>query len=340
MTAVSDVVIRSELELGMPHLDAHGLGESPTLKHLGHLRWLSFQQLSGVRTRDVVDAEGRRLYATFYHVDIAFPPSAPPHAFRENDPVVWLGTLGAFGRNILDGRFVLHRPVDGVPEPRVTADEPSERLLGQGVPVIRLSNIFIAKEAGPDTLKIGQPANVDFGRIRALEAPPDAHDLNRLARERGSFFDAPPGARPRPHVRATLDHPIDADRDVNAAGLVYFANFPAFFQTAERKALAALPHGGLPRPWVDRRGTLRRRIGLFGNARFDDGLRMDVEAALVPDPMLAGTPPQPYGRMWFTLRCTRRSDERLVAITTADRITPLADEQDVDRWSAFVEGLG
>ena len=337
---VSDVVIRSELELGMPHLDAHGLGESPTLKHLGHLRWQSFQQLTGVRTRDVVDAEGRRLYATFYHVDIAFPPSSPPHAFGENDPVVWLGTLGAFGRNILDGRFVLHRVVDGAPEPHVSDAEPLERLLNSGVPVIRLSNIFIAKEAGPGTLRIGQPANVDFTRIRALDTTPDGHDVNRLARDLGRFFDAPPSARPRPHARATIEHPIDADRDVNAAGLVYFANFPAFFQVAERKVLAALPHGGLPRPWVDRRGTLRRRIGLFGNARLDDRLRMEVETALVPEPMLAGTPPRPHGRMWFTLRCTRLSDGRLIALTTADRITPLADEQDADRWRAFVEALG
>lgn len=337
---VSDVVIRSELELGMPHLDAHGLGESPTLKHLGHLRWQSFQQLTGVRTRDVVDAEGRRLYATFYHVDIAFPPSSPPHAFGENDPVVWLGTLGAFGRNILDGRFVLHRPADGVAEPQVSDDEPSERLLRAGTPVIRLSNIFIAKEGGPDTLRIAQPANVDFTRIRELSAPPDAHDVNRLARDRGRFFDPPSGARPHAPVRVTLDHPIDADRDVNAAGLVYFANFPAFFHAAERRVLAAFPHGGVPRAWVERRGTLRRRIGLFGNVRLDDGVRMEIEAALRPEPILAATPPQPYGQMWFTLRCTRLSDQRLIAITTADRITPLAGEPAADRWRAFAETLG
>src|SRR5205823_1494998 len=213
-------------------------------------------------------------YATFYHVDIAFPPSAPPHTFGENDSVVWLGTLGAFGRNILDGRFALHRVAAGAPEPHVRDDEPAARLLGEGVPVIRLSNIFIAQEAGPDTLRIGQPANVDFTRIRALDTPPDGYDANRLAREHGRFFDAPAESRPVPRVRVTVEHPIDADRDVNAVGLVYFANFPAFFQAAERRALAALPAGGLPGPWVDRRGTLRRRIGVYGNARFDDRLRM------------------------------------------------------------------
>jgi probable biosynthetic protein (TIGR04098 family) len=330
------VVVRNELDLGMPHLGSHALGESEMLKHLGHLRWQSFERLTGVPTRLVADHEGRRLYATFYHVDIEFPPSAPPHAFRENDRIVWVGDLAACGRNILDGHFALYRRGDrravswGVPDAASR-----ERFIQAGIPVVRLSNIFITQEAGPGQLRVGQPANADFSGIPELRQPPDGYERNRRARETGRFFGPPPGARPSPPIAVTVELPIDPDRDVNAAGLVYFGNFPAFFHVAERCALAALPMDGLPRAFADGRGTLRRRIGLFSNARADDRLRIRAECAVRPEPVEAGTPSCPYGLMWFTLRVERCSDGRLVAITTAERGTPLADPDDAERWRAY-----
>jgi probable biosynthetic protein (TIGR04098 family) len=210
-----------------------------------------------------------------------------------------------------------------------------ERFLRSGIPVVRLANIFIAQEAGPSQLRVGQPANVDFSRIPALPEAPDCYERNRRARETGRYFEPPVGARPSPPARASLEFAIDPDRDVNAAGLVYFGNFPAFFHAAERHALAALPPVGLPRRFVDRRGTLRRRIGLFANASGDDRLRVQLECAIQPEPATAGTPPRSYGLMWFSLRVERCSDGRLVAITTAERCTPLATTDDVGCWRDY-----
>jgi probable biosynthetic protein (TIGR04098 family) len=337
---VPEVVVRDEFDLGLPHLGPHALGESPTLKHLGHLRWLSFERFAGVPTARVADSKGRRLYATFYFIDIAFPLSAPANAFRENDRVLVLGDLSAYGRNILDGHFAIYRAGDrradewGVPEPASQG-----RFLEAGIPYIRLSNIFIQQEQGPEKLRIGQPANADFSKIRATREAPEGHERNREAKESGRFFDPPPGSLPRSPQPVTFVHPVDPDRDVNAAGLVYFANFPAFFDVAERRALAALPAGGLPKEFADRRGTLRRRIAFFGNARTDEALRMTVECRVSPEPIQADTPPEPYGSMWFTLRCERASDGGLLAITTADRVTRLSGDADVDRWREYASTL-
>ena len=317
----------------MPHLGPHALGESAMLQHLGHLRWQAFQRLVRIPTHRVADAEGRRLYATFYHVDIDFPRSAPPHAFRENDRVVWVGGLAAWGRNILDGHFALHRARDSCAEAWGAPDEASRaRFVAAGIPVVRLSNIFVTQEQGPGRLRIGQPANVDFSRIAAAAAAPDGQERNRQARATGRFFDPPPGAAPSPPLVRTVEHAIDPDRDVNAAGLVYFANFPAFFHVAERRALSAgtweTGLGGL----VARRGTLRRCIGLFGNVRADDRLLLRAECALLPEPIEADTPARPHGLMWFNVHVARRSDEGLVAITTAERAVPLTEPGDVARW--------
>jgi probable biosynthetic protein (TIGR04098 family) len=336
----SKSVVRDELLLGLPHLGPHTLGESQLLKYLGYLRWRSFEQLAGIPIHLVTDGDGRRLYATFYHADIEFPLSTPPHAFGEGDRITFIGGLSAYGRNILDGYFALFRADD----PRVSQwGAPTavsrERFLQAGIPTVRLSNIFIAQETGPETLKIGQPANADFSQIPEASEAPDGYDQNRHARGIGRFFDAPESGRPTPAVSVEFEHPIDPDRDVNAAGLVYFGNFPAFFHVAERRALASLSSGGLPQPFVDRRGTLRRRVGWFGNARRDDQLRIRVQCALEPEPVSDVERSQPYGRMWFTAQLARVSDARLVAITTADRITPLACEGEVEAWRAYAASL-
>lgn len=329
--------IRDEIDLGLPHLGAHGLGDSPLLKHLGHLRWLCFERAAGVPTAKVADAKGRRLYATFYYIDMHYPMSAPANAFRENDRVVYLGDVHAYGRNILDGFFAIYRAGDpreatlGIP-----TVETRETFLREGIPTVRLCNIFIQQEQGPEKLRIGQPANADFSRVPSIREAPEGHERNREARERGWFFAPPEGARLFEHA---FEYAIDPDRDVNAAGLVYFANFPAFFEAAERRALAQLPVE-VPREFVDRRGTLRRQVGFYGNARANDRLAIRVTTALAREPVEAESPARPHGLLWFSIHVHRASDEALIALTTASRLTVLATEEDVARWRDITRGLG
>jgi hypothetical protein len=64
----SEVVVRNEFVIGMPHLGPHPLGQSQNLKHLGHLRWQSFQRLAGAAIHLVADSDRRPVYAAFYHV--------------------------------------------------------------------------------------------------------------------------------------------------------------------------------------------------------------------------------------------------------------------------------
>ena len=52
-------------------------------------------------------------------------------------------------------------------------------------------------------------------------------------------------------------YPIDVDRDTNGAGLVYFANYVAFMDTAERLALDGV---------APERSLRHRRIAYYGNA--------------------------------------------------------------------------
>ena len=312
------------------------------LKHLGHLRWQSFERLTGVPTRLVADHEGRRLYATFYYVDIEFPPSAPPHAFRENDRVVWVGGLAACGRNILDGDFALYR----ARRPRAErGGRPTRRRASASSrresPSSASRTSSSPSEAGPDQLRMGQPANADFSGIPALREPPAGYERNRRARETGRFFEPPAGARPSPPATAAVELPIDPDRDVNAAGLVYFGKLPGRLprrraararRAADGRPPARLRGRARHPPAPDRllrQRARRRRLRIAGRVR-----------GPARSPSRPAPPPGPYGLMWFSLRVERCSDGRLVAITTAERVTPLVDPDDAERWRAYARQVG
>ena len=66
---------------------------------------------------------------------------------------------------------------------------------------------------------------------------------------------------------------IEPDRDLNGAGLLYFANYPVFLDMAERTVLSKL---GLDQALLDRRSLLHRRSAYLSNASADDTLEVSV----------------------------------------------------------------
>jgi probable biosynthetic protein (TIGR04098 family) len=147
----------------------------------------------------------------------------------------------------------------------------------------------------------------DLERIPVSSAEPDSYRVIRQARQNGRFGEASPGARVLWDGAQTLRYPIDADRDVNGVGLVYFANYVAIMDWAERRALVA--SGGYAPPALDGRRTRRRRIGFYGNALRHDTLDVEVEALL-----LASDEPTAAAH-----RIRRQGDGRLIAVSSAER---------------------
>ncbi len=173
---------------------------------------------------------------------------------------------------------------------------------------MRLSNVLVALGGGPDDLRISTPVNARLDAIPALPTQPESYRLVREAQARGAFFEPPAGARAlwtTPYV-AVL--PINPDRDLNGVGrppLLYFANYVAFLDAAERMALQS--EGGFSPGALDGRATLRRRIGFYGNARSSDVLVIEVEAFALD-----------AVRLLVRHRVRRRSDDRLIAIDISE----------------------
>jgi probable biosynthetic protein (TIGR04098 family) len=103
-------MFRQELNpitLGMPQLGPYGLPENWLLRHLGDVHWQIICDSLGRRSRDMVDQDNNRLYASFARV--RWTSTVPFSKFRESDSLdgwvemvrsgdgVFLSTASLFG---------------------------------------------------------------------------------------------------------------------------------------------------------------------------------------------------------------------------------------------------
>lgn len=304
-------LLYADIEVGMPLTGRNNLAEGPLLQLLGDLRWSHISQLCGVPSKQIVDAEQNRLYPTFFFVEMNFPPTRPLAGYGENDRVKAVSDLRRFGASMLDGTFHL-LPADA-PETGTLPPATSE------APTVRLSNIFVMQFSGAEWLKKSRPANPGFDRIPELAQAPDSYVSVKQAEKDGRF-----GAPPAGYVRMTdapvsVEYRLVPDRDLNGAGLVYFANYPVFLDIAERSVLeaAALP---LPSALIDRRTLVRRRSAYLNNASARDLLRIEVEPWL-ENPFLSDSvaPELAPIRLWLNFKMYRQSDGRLMMVSTAEK---------------------
>jgi len=295
------------LELGMPHLGRNNLSESGLFKVLGHDRWNRIQVLGGIPTSQIRDDAGERLYATFYFLELNLSPDKPLSAYEENQLVTLHTDLTHYEKIYLDGRYSF----DGQPDHW-----------------IRCSNVFIYQERGPSKLSISIPATMDFTGIPELPEPPDSLSLCRESRSSNAFWPPEPDDRPLFDGSREFVYKLDIDRDLNGAGLVYFANFISFLDLAEREILSALPDPP-PAGLLDARSPYKRRSGYFGNAQATDRLHVTVAARLR---MQTGQ----LGEAFLDLACDftirRSSDQKLIMVSSCRKSARLSPGSEDEAW--------
>src|SRR6185503_9382472 len=294
------------IEIGMPLLAQNNLSESALLKVIGDDRWRQLQALGGVPTSLIRDESGIRLYATFYFLELNFSRAKPLSAYRENDLLEFHAEFGHHMKSYLDGRHVVSSNPDVW---------------------VRTSNVFIHPEGGPTKLAVSFPANVDFENIPEMTQRPDSLDLCRQAKTKGAFFLPEPDDVPLFEGSREYVYEIDADRDLNSAGLVYFANFISFLNLAERRILTSLA-APVPAGVIDARSTYYRRVGFYGNAREIDrlGIRMQASARVIENGK---------GRSAdFSINhiVRRLSDEKEIVISSCRKVAPLPVGTEVEMW--------
>ena len=238
-----------DLVLGLPHTNHRFFAEPLMLKYAGHFQWQSIAAAAGLPLSALRTAGGGEVYASFYYIDIVVPDAAPLESFRLDDTVRFSIDLRAFKNIAFEGRLRFDRP---------------ERL-SEASPSIRFANIFITPEKGNSRLRVAPPAQADFAALPPLPNDENPFNITRAAEESGTLdvIDE------RWRSAGSYDHryAIDVDRDTNGAGLVYFANYVAFMDTAERMAA---------RDIAKERSLRHRRIAYYGNADVNDTLTIGV----------------------------------------------------------------
>ena len=330
-------MLYDEIEIGMPMTGLNNLAESPLLKHLGDRLWTHMSALSGVPSRLLVDDEGHRLYPTFFYVEVAFPPERPMASYGENDRLAVAGTIARFGAGMLDGLFYLMAP--GRPENGVPPFDGLETAVAAGVPAVRLCTVFVKQFSGAEWLKRSRPVNPGFAQVPESAHPPDAAATVKQASTDGRFAVPGPTFVPMTDGPARVEYRLVPDRDLNGAGLVYFANYPLFLDVCERYVLASamLP---LSDDDIDRRTLVHRRSAYLNNASARDTLLVEVEP-WVENPVAAGhpTPATAPIRLFVNYRMSRKSDGRVMMVSTAEKLISGRTMADV-AWFGDVSARG
>ena len=287
-----------DLTLGLPHTNHRGLSEPLLLQHAGHFQWMSIAAATGGPLSRLRTVAGGEVYAAFYYIEERFPAATPLEGFGLDDAVRFAIALRSFKNIAVEGRIVFDRRERLADRARVeqwlapdAADVPH--------PFIRFGNIFVTPVKGNSVLRVAPPASADFSGLTPLPNDDNPYHLTRAASEGRGL-----GVLDDRWVPAgSFEHRyrIDVGRDTNGAGLVYFANYATFMETAERLTLEslALPsHGSLS----------HRRIAYYGNADVADTIRTRVTVLRNPDV------PQALG---FRYAIERHEDGRTICLSEA-----------------------
>ena len=260
-----------DLTLGMPHTNHRGLSEPVLLKHAAHYEWASIAAAIGTPLSRLRTSAGGEVYAAVYYVEERLPPATPLESFRLDDVVRFAVALRSFKNIAVEGRIVFDRQERMEDASRVEeALEPHATEVPY--PFIRFGNIFITPVKGNSVLQMAPPASIDLFAMPPLPNDENPYHLTREAGAGGGLGVLDEGWTPA----GSFEHQyhIDIDRDTNGAGLVYFANYVAFMETAERLALGRLmPADG---ETLAGRTLLHRRIAYYGNADAADRIAVGV----------------------------------------------------------------
>jgi probable biosynthetic protein (TIGR04098 family) len=291
----------SQWHLGMPHTISGALGEIALLVHAADQHWNEMGRLTGCPASRQIDGDGNAVYASVFFVNLEAPSECGLAAFGPDDVVELRGALGRYGTSMLDGTHSLNAL--GTESTGSGAERaPSIRL--------RLSFVLVAMGSGADSLRVATPSNARIDRIPPLEREPDSYRLVRTAQASGTLLAAPQDATPLWKGSYARTYPINPDRDLNGVGLLYYANYVAFFDACEREALQEA--SGFPPARVDGRTTVRRQIAYYGNARASDRLHVAVDGWALDA--------SPVTRLLVRHSVRRVSDGRLIALASAVRL--------------------
>ena len=301
-----------DLTVGLPHTNQGGLADHLLMMHAGYLQWASIARAIGTPLSALRTLSGGEVYATFYFIETRFPPGRPITTFKLDDRLRFAVFLRAFKNIAIEGRILFDHEDRLAPTLAGPDGEPDVDAARH--PSIRFGNIFITPEAGNSLLRVAPPANAQFASLPRLPNDQNPYHLTKVAQdtaclgvldETWTCVDERPGF--------DVAYTIDPDRDTNGAGLVYFANYIVFMDSAERVAIGANATGRFNAAEIAGRALTWRRVAYYGNVAVTDTIRTTVSLFVQPgDDRALG--------VRYAIR--REEDGRLICLSEAIKVLP------------------
>jgi probable biosynthetic protein (TIGR04098 family) len=239
--------------IGMPQMTCYGLSENWLLRHLGDVHWTLICDALGRRSRDMVDRDGNRLYASF--VRVSWMSTLPLSAYRESDTLSGSIDIARYG----DGMFISTAKLLGSP---------------RGEMDMRLASIFTRREGtANDRLIASAPPIFDDCPIPNVDAIPHFLEQHRVLRAgqldihmfMNTAFDI------RAPIEETIPYAVNGYYDFNGANLLYFASYPTIADICASQTNFVAENFGFAR-FVERSSPIGRDTFYFGNANLGDPL--------------------------------------------------------------------
>jgi probable biosynthetic protein (TIGR04098 family) len=292
------------------------LAEVEFLKLLNADQWESIARLFRVPTPEIRNDAGQRLYASVLHVELSFG-SQPLDRFGEGTPLFVRNLVRTYAQRFVEGLFVFDDA--DVPEDALRSIRTREDLRAQDRPWCYMVNTFVARESSNAQLTACKPAG-EANEPDALTEPPRGigdHAAVQRSGEIAPFEDAPATVLDLTGAARSVAYRIVPESDMNGAGLLYFARYPAITSYAERLVLGRLAPP-LSDPLIEALSTERRRIYYFANAAPKDRVDVSVQCRVLPlgapaSGPSAVAPLRTPLKLLFRMDLHRRSDHVLMA---------------------------
>ena len=234
----------------MPQMALTGLSENWLFKEIGDCHWHLLCEDLGLKSDEILDEFGNRLYATF--IRIRFESRNCLKDFRENDSLDIAGKIRRVGNNLYYGQ------VD------VTSSDKSIRCF--------LATTFSARESSSSNYKLtkGVPSGSETNAITKMsDIPVLIQEYTKL--KKGSIQKVLVGD----HTFALTDevffktlYRMNPYTDINGVGLLYFAAYPLINDYCELKYFNGERISG--EHWALNSSTVSRDVLYLANCNIDD----------------------------------------------------------------------
>lgn len=239
-------------------------GGSLIFGQIGDWTWDAVGQAGGTNVHAARTADGEPAYLSFYYFHVVGGRVVHPHGLTFGDEIDVTSRVFRFGSQSV---LTLHRLAPGglaLPAGPLDPAELHERPHPDCLYAENF-NRWIARSSPGSNQSLAEVVPPDFSH-HDLPGLPNEYSPRTLvgrARAAGSFYSSDLSGLTVAGPVHTCDYELDVARDLNGAGLVYFAAYFSIFDSALLRLWRSL---GRSAEQFLRRRVVDQRIGYFGNA--------------------------------------------------------------------------